>query len=463
MRFLAVRISLLIVVGAALVVGSSVTFSEPDQSQPVVLTITVQAEKVVTARYELQKAVPALHYERELGGYRAETWAAVDPTFRWVVEGEGERLERSDGQPFDVVEISMPIDYRSLPKSYAPFSPFSQDGFLLHSGQFHVCLTGPCEEPSALAVTIQAQGETIGVYGQRFTAETEFVSRDSGTNVFVGGLLPVDADGFVAIIDPGLPASVRTHLGRSLPQAMRYFEEVYGALSAKPELYVSIDSRPARRGRNSTQGGTLPNQIFMHLDGEGAQQRVSDEQPFWLDWFFAHEAAHLFQRNGAGLQAFDDKAAWIHEGGADAMAAVALAGRGDSEQTYVVGRLQEAHSACEEGLVETTLDRASAEGRFDLHYQCGLLIWLALDEILHSAGEDGLHSLNKLFFERVRADQVWSTEVFLRTAGELGVGSARLGTIRELSNGEYDNPSMRLKAVARLAELSLERQLLTED
>ncbi|MEO1078038.1 MAG: hypothetical protein AAFY29_00675 [Pseudomonadota bacterium] len=457
MASLADRVLCLMLAAYAGVGALSATGDEPARPSPVSATISVQADETARVRYALREPIMALHYERELDGYRSQLWTPSDPAFRWVPEGEGERLERIDGERFSRVELSIPIDYRALPKSYAPFSPFSQGDTLLHSGQFHVCLSGLCQDPLPLAITVLADGLTVGVHGRRTPNSATFISRDSGTNVFVGKLSPVDADGFIAVIDPGLPDRTHAHLENSLPQAMRYFEAFYGKLPFKPELYVSIDSRPAPGGRKSTQGGTLPNQIFMHFDGEDAEGRVRERDPRSLDWFFAHEAAHLFQRDGTGQRGFDDKAAWIHEGGAEAMAALAIARRGDEEQAYSVERVQQAHTACEAGLADTTMDRASAEGRFHLHYQCGLLLWLALDELLHGASEKSLHDLNSLYFERVLGGQAWSAEMFLDTANQLGADTELLCTVRNLVNGKHDNPSVPLKRFASLAERSVKR------
>ncbi|MEL7043855.1 MAG: hypothetical protein AAGL66_02400 [Pseudomonadota bacterium] len=448
---------LLMFAASGFVAGLPATADEPARSSPVSATISVQADETARVRYALREPTMALHYERELDGYRAELWTPSDPAFRWVPEGEGERLERIDGERFSKVELSIPIDYRALPKSYAPFSPFSQGDTLLHSGQFHVCLSGPCEAPLPLAITILAKGLTIGVHGRRTMDRASFISRDSGTNVFVGNLSPVDADGFIAIIDPGLPDRTHAHLEKSLPQAMRYFEALYGALSFKPELYVSIDSRPALGGRKSTQGGTLPNQIFMHFDGEGAEGRLRERDPLSLDWFFAHEAAHLFQRDGTGHRGFDDREAWIHEGGAEALAALAIARRGEDEQAYSVERVQEARTACETGLAETPLDRASADGKFHLHYQCGLLLWLALDALLHDASEKSLHDLNSLYFERILKGRAWNSSMFLKTAQDLGAEPERLRPLRNLLDGQYDDPSGPLKPLTALAQRSVKR------
>ena len=429
----------------------------PERPESPRLSITVLPNGQLLARYILPRPVESLSYERELDGYRAEVWAPSNPVYQWARDGKGERLERSDGLAFSKVELIIPIDYRALPESYAPFSPFSSGGTLIHSGQFHFCLESPCEAPGPLEITITAQGSTIGVSGKRFADQANVTSRDSGTNIFVGTLQPVDADGFIAIIDPGLPEGIRKHLQRSLPQAMSYYRATYGALSFAPELYVSIDHRRESRGRISTQGGVLPGQIFIHFDGEDAEKRASEGSPLWLDWFFAHEAAHLYQQEGAGLRAFDTRAAWIHEGGADAMAALSLFRRDDEAQGYAVDRGHQAIQACQSGLGETALITAADHDMFDLNYQCGLLIWLALDQELHEAGSGSLHVLNMRFLGRVRGGQPWNQDVFLDTAIDLGVAPELISDIKRFSMDDRNDRLACLETIVSMAKRAMER------
>jgi hypothetical protein len=427
----------------------------PASSQPLRLELTRSAPGQITAEYRTQSAVDAIHFERELGDYRTERWRPIDSGFRWLKHSDGERIERIDGRSFDRIAFTMPIDYQALPKDYAPFSPFSDGSTLIYSGQFHACLAAPCKTPGPLPITVRAQGQIVGVNGVRRRNRAQLVSRDTGTNIFVGLLEPINADGFVAIIDPGLPIEMRRHLDRSLPQAMQHFAAIYGPLAFTPELYVSLDDTPEANGKKSTQGGTLPNQIFMHFDGENARQRVSSGTPFWLDWFFAHEAAHLFQQDKANGHASDDQAAWLHEGGADAIAALALAVRGDAERKYAQVREREAEAACARGLAATPLNRATADGKFDLHYQCGLVIWLALDQELRRTGVDGINGFNLAFFAKVRAGQSWSEATFLATAKELGASNTLLSQIGALSVGRYADPAEAVDQLGTGARRSL--------
>lgn len=448
---LSFRVLVLVLPALLAIAGCATEANLSVPRQPLTLELNRIAARQVTAEYLLRESTNALHFPQELGGYRSEVWRPVDPAFRWVVEGGREHVERIDGQPFRRIAFVIAIDYRALPKSYAPFSPFSEGSALVHSGQFHACVAAPCEQPLPLPIRIKATGATIGVEGRRTVAREQFVSREEGTNIFVGTLGPVESNDFIAIIDPGLPVAVQEHLDRSLPAAIQDFAAIYGPLSFKPELYVSIDDEPEKAGRISTQGGTLPKQIFMHFDGENAKERVGAGNALWLDWFFAHEAAHLFQQDKSGKLIGDDRAAWMHEGAADAMAALAMVRRGSAERAYVLNRVREAEKACAAGLAATPLNRASDEGKFDLHYQCGLMIWLALEHDFRRGGCDGINDLNRALFAAVRGGEQWSEPAFFKLSVELGASHSLMMHIDRLLSG---NSTDAVEAVASLGQMA---------
>lgn len=450
--------SVLVPAMATLLSGCMAATQQLPETQPAMaLAIDMSSPGQAAISYDLASPVKALHFPQELGGYRLERWQPVDHGFRWIEEGEGERLERSDGRRFKQVTFTLPVDYRFLPKSYAPFSPFSDGSTLIHSGQFHTCFSAPCDRTEPITISVEAPGKIIGVAGRRTPNHDTFQSDEEGTNIFIGTLAPVEADGFIAIVDPGLPTSLRQHLDRSLPMSMTFFAKIYGPLSFKPELYVSMDDTPETTGRISTQGGTLPNQIFIHFDGENAKQRLTSGTPYWLDWFFAHEAAHLFQQDQVGSLPGDDDAGWLHEGGADAMAALAMAGRGEAEQAYVSDREAKAEEACSKGLARYPLNKATAEGNFDLHYQCGLVIWLALDQELRAVGHGGLNDLNRAFFTAARTGSPWNEAVFLGIARDLGATDSTISRVQRLSSGGPDTVADDVAELGLLAQQALKK------
>ena len=408
------------------------------------LDLTSPANGPALARYAVAAPVAALHFEQELGGYRAQDWIPDRPGFRWVTEGGGERIERADGARFSAIGFRIAQRYRPLPKSYAPFSPFSDGGMLIHSGQFHACTAAPCDGEGPLAMVVHAPWRTARIGAQAPARTARFVSRGEGLNIYIGTQSPIAADGMVAIVDPGLPPALRAELAAALPRSLAYFADRYGALRITSQMFVSIDSRPRADGNRSTQGGTLPNQVFMHFDGEGARDTLATQGSDRLDWFFAHEIAHLVQQDRSGDLQGDDVAAWMHEGGADAMAALAL--RAQGRDVYVANRVAQAADDCAAGLAEAPLTQATARGAFDLHYACGLIAALAIDADLRSRGGD-LHAFDRRFFAAVRGGAPWLPATWFAAARDAGTSPAALARLAALVG---DDPAAARAALAAL-------------
>jgi hypothetical protein len=416
---------------------------------PLSLQLTRLSDSAVRAEYRLARPASALHFTPRLDGYRASDWQPLAPGFRWVREEDGERIERIDGKRFARLGFDIPVRYPSLDKSYASFSPFSDGGMLVYSGHYQACPALPCQGTEPLAVTIAAPGAMIGVGGKRTSGTATFVTREEGTNIYIGNAEPVTTAGFLAIVDPSLQPDLRGHLLESLPQSMRDFATIYGELKTTPELYVSLDPQPRSGTGLSSQGGTLPGQVFIHLYGDDWRKPVVLRQVLWLDWFFAHEAAHFFQRAGTGDIIGPDSQAWIHEGGADAMAALVMRGRSEALSRYVDTRIAEARSICAEGLSGVALNMATRAGKFDLHYHCGLLIGLAIDADVRrgSAGARSLHDVNRRFFATVRAGTPWTGASFLEAARRTGLSAPTQAAIATITGQKLDDPARQIDAM----------------
>lgn len=439
--------------GSALTPPAGAAASAAAPTPPVSLHITRPSADSVQAEYRLARPTRALHFAPSLDGYRARDWKSLPDEFRWVQESDGERIERTDGKPFARLTLDIPVRYSALEKAYAPFSPFSDGGVLVYSGHFQACPALPCKGTEPLAVTLAAKGETIGVAGKRSADTASFVSREEGTNVYIGSAEPVATAGFLAIVDPALQPALRDHLLDSLPQSMRDLAAIYGALSITPELYVSLDPNPPSGTSLSSQGGTLPGQVFIHLYGDGWRKPIRLGDVVWLDWFFAHEAAHFFQRAGTNDVIGPDSQAWIHEGGADAMAALIMRARGETERGYVTRRIAEARKGCVAGLAEVALNAASRAGKFDLHYQCGMLIALAIDADVRrgSGGARGLHDVNRRFFATIRAGTPWNSRSFLDAARRTGLSAPTLATITAITSQKLDDPARQIDRMLQQA------------
>lgn len=409
------------------------------------------------AAYTLAASARMLRFTRNPGDSRRPRWV-LPADFEIAHEDGVDRLRRRDGRPFDAVTVSVPARYAVLPKEYAPFSPFTDGALLVHTGQFHAC-AGPAECAGearwSLTVVPPAGARTIvhGAIGER----VRFADGDDGTNVYVGAGEPLASPDFVAVIDAGLPGPVRAALDRLLPSLMREFGARLAPPPGKPMLFASLDPQPPSGSGFNHQGGTLPGQVFMHLYGEDWARATEQQVGGYLPWFFAHEAAHLFQHTD-GAAGYHMQQAWIHEGGADAFAALSVARLGGTRD-YVDRRVGKAVAACAKGLAGLggrPLNASAEAGAFDNYYQCGLLMQLAIDGEVRRAsrGRRDLFDVWADFLGRVRAGAAWDQDEFLAAARRAGAsGSAEF--CRALATQAQPDPAAYLRAQLARAGVTL--------
>ncbi|MGH9869675.1 MAG: hypothetical protein ACREAA_16110 [Candidatus Polarisedimenticolia bacterium] len=401
----------------------------PAESRAPRIWLAPSADGSWRVRYELGEPATSLGFTRAHSNWRVKRWTPVDE-LKLLHDGDGTRAQRVDGAPFREAAFDTPARYQHVPKDYAPFSPFSDGGLLIHTGQFHACAAGaPCPGDAAwpLSITPPMGAHSI-VQGAVHTGAVDIRSSGSGTNVYVGSARPLEASHFIAVIDAGLPAEVKDALHRLLPPLMDHFTGLLGPLPEKPMLFASLDPHPPKGSGYNSQGGTLPNQIFIHLYGEKWAKGAGEQVGGRLPWFFAHEAAHLFQSAGVADD-YTMEQSWIHEGGADAFAALTIAKLGGASDEYVNGRIKRALDECGSGL--KTLDgkplNASGEtGAFENYYACGLLMQLAIDAELRRAseGKQDLFDLWSAYLGRLRAGAPTNQDTFLGVAGEMGARGA---------------------------------------
>jgi hypothetical protein len=406
------------------------------------------------ASYTLAKPARELRFAREdRQGHRVQDWAPIDDAFELVQVDATEVVRRKDGSEFTAVAFRMLPRYLALEKDYTPFSPFSDGGLLIHSGRFHAC-PGPCEAFEGASARIRVQppeGAHVIVHG-KVQPVADFVEDGDGTNVYVGTATPVETDEVVAVIDPAFPEMAREGLKTLFPRLMAYYRGEIGALARKPMLFASREmDYPG--GGYGFQGGALPDQVFMHLYG---RNEAFDHADFGqrMDWFFAHEAAHLYQRPQSQASSAD---AWIHEGGADAMAALALRELGRLSAAELASQLDDNVDACSAGLAGKPLDTSNVAGRFSNFYSCGKLLQMLIDADARraSGGLCDLWCVWRDFLARVEAGEPWSTETFLAAAAK-HVDAEVIAFTKDAVHEAMADPAPTFRARLRAAGLAEE-------
>jgi hypothetical protein len=355
-------------------------------------------------------------------------------------------LRRKDHAAFQTVSLTVPARYVPLPKEYAPFSPYSDGGTLIYSGQFHVrdaTSASPSADRWSFTVT-PLPGAHLVVEGALQEPGFTFSDAGNGANIYVGNTQPLASSHFVAVIDRGLPPEVIAALYRLLPPMMDYFTRRLGPLPSKPMLFASLDPDPPKDSGFSMQGGGLPSQIFFHLYGEKWAEAATEQLLDALPWMFAHEAGHLFQSVESTARSYPKEQSWIHEGGAEAFAALTVVEFGGLSREHVEKRIEGAITECAAGLEALggkPLNASAEAGAFGNYYRCGLVMQLAIDAETQGAsrGARDLFDVWARFLSRVRGGEPFNQDTFLRTASDLGANRSATFA-RSLATTPQDDP-----------------------
>jgi len=411
-----------------------------DQAQDLILLIPIDGEQRLKVEYRSAHPTEAIALSRNPDSIRKERWHFTSPDFEISQFDDTDMIHRSDGAHFSSVEILVPATYVPLPKDYAPFSPFSDGGFLVHSGRFHACPSTfagggeDCAGPWLMQIHAPPNGHLL-LNGKRHDDLVQWSDSGDGTKVYVGQAVPRQSVDFIGIVDPELPSTISGTMAASLPELMSYYGQRLPELARRPMLFVSYD-RDYEKG-HGRQGGTLPNQVFMHFYGPTWEQTDTDGVTL-MDtvWFFAHEAGHIYQQGKSGNR----ESSWIHEGAAEAFAYLALKDLDIASESYLDSRRQQALDGCRTGLEQGSLATAAERGRFSDYYHCGLIIFLAIDKKIR-ANSDSQQDLFDFWAATISVSGVpvpLTAPIFLSKA-EPWIGSDLAGQIVSISIEEQAN------------------------
>ena len=411
-------------VAIAAVILAVLLMAKPDASGIQLITLT-KSQLGWTVTYSLSEPTERLMFVRSPDRSRAERWQPLDNNIAIQWHDDNEVVTSLNGEPFNEVSFALDATYVPLPKDYAPFSPFSNGGMLVHTGRFFAC-ADTCtahhhEWPMAIQVSTD---DYLLINGTRQMGFFEWLDGDSGRAIYVGQQPPEHFAALVALIDPALPQSLQYGLVSELPMIMSYFTKQLGSLNSTPTLFASYSDYEG--GYYGQQGGVLPNQVFMHWYGEAALETLNQETTLW---FFAHEIAHLFQ--GSGLRFSSTEEAWIHEGAAEMMAYLYTDDKLGENSALVEDVVQQAQQQCAAvwPVSETFVD----VGRIDFraHYTCGLVANAELHAQLKANGvANGIFTLWQTYSDLIRQGEPANSTTYF-AAFERLTGYASM-TLRQL-------------------------------
>jgi len=363
-----------------------------------------------TVEYVSQSPIRSISFVSAPDNSRQDRWSLLTDGFVLRHLNKNDIVTRLDGQKFKRVKFTLTPTYVHLPKSYAPFSPFSDGGMLFHSGRFFACvdLCSPVENVWYISLTVPEK-DSIIIDGEIKKQRAIWWDHNGGRKVYVGRASGIEEEGFISIIDDAISQSQGAIIERFLPNMMKWLEKHYGRLERKPMLFASYSH--AIDGSYGQQGGTLPDQVFMHWYGKLPNFEQDSEQ---LIWFFAHEAVHMYQRmNGRAISPVDN---WIHEGHAEYIAKLMVKQLHPQYLPYVDKLSAKASQDCLEKVEQTTLSALIENNQHDVLYQCGLYIFDTIEQANRSASN--VHQLWNQFMRQIKPGQEVSGASFIELAGK---------------------------------------------
>ena len=217
------------------------------------LSIAVSAKQVLTTNIEKldngqwtveyisHKPLRSISFVTAQDNSRSERWALITEGFKLQRLNNTDIITRFDGQFFTNVKFKLTPTYTHLPKYYAPFSPFSDGGMLIHSARFFACsdLCSPLENTWYLTLTVP-DGDNIVIDGELHQKKVSWWDKNDGKKVYIGQQDIVEETGFVGVIDKAITQSQGKILQQFLPSMMAWLEVRYGRLTTKPMVFASL-------------------------------------------------------------------------------------------------------------------------------------------------------------------------------------------------------------------------------
>jgi hypothetical protein len=377
-------------------------------SETVSTTIINKEDGSWLVTYKTQTPVKQLTFKSSPNNSRSTRWVATENEYAIFYQGSVEYIRRKDGGNFTHVTFILTPTYTSLPKEYAPFSPFTDGGLLFHSGRFFVCSKTCDSKINQWGLNLRAPAaKNIIINGMVRNNEVTWQSKNEGEKVYVGPGIPLQNDHFIAVIDNGLPTKIKTYLNTYLPLLMKQYFDYFGIQQEKPMIFASYSN--TEDGTYGNQGGVLPNQVFMHWYGKESNIRMDENN---ILWFFSHEIAHLYQ--GSAAQITDVGNAWIHEGSAEFMASVSLEKLLPQSRDFISHKINEAKLNCLKELEGYSLVNSAKRQKFELYYTCGLIITQAIHREANKLNSKvNIFTIWKSFQNKVKVGEAASSKSFL--------------------------------------------------
>ena len=458
--YFVISLFFLVMAGSALAQSGSAP-AEPEA----VVTVAPEENGNWSVEYRFDAPQSVLAFARSENDYRGATW---------FLESEGARFGRL--ADFDVIVFDEPatrVSFSIIPLTsklaadYTPFVTFGDGGLAIYDGQFSLipfdtagdveALDGDASKagrgPLPMALRV-ASDKAIIINGEVHQGEVTHLIEGDGTYVYLGDGEIQPFDSFTVILDKTLPDWLQARFDSDLEAIFAGLEARWG-FELEDKATVLLAYKGGKGQSFSASGGALDRLLMMEVGGTAFAEPDFDTLSY-LQWFFAHEAVHLFQ-TAKGVQFPGNGDSWIHEGAANTMAYSLIAellGPQDGPQ-FLAGVYANAFDTCVSELEKGSLETVGERDAFSTHYACGDFIALATDGFLKRRD---LYGFWNTLVERAPSvgDGKVDAKLYFLTMQLLGATKAQRDMVRSLVEDELDDPRNALTQLLEKAGLAPE-------
>ena len=416
-----------------------------------------------SVEYEFAEPRQVLAFARSGSDYRELTWSLTSGNARFG------RVAGIDVIALD--EPSRKVSFSIIPLTstlvgdYTPFVTFADGSIAVYEGQFSLIPldsldavealdgdTGNIEAAPLATDVVLSSSKPIIVDGKVHRVSIRHRIDGDGTYIYVGDGKIETFGSFTAVTDKRLPAWLRERFASDLEGIFAGFEALWG-FELENKATVMLAYKGGQSEGFSATGGALDQLLMMELGGADLNTPDADRLSY-LHWFFAHEAAHLFQTD-KGVSFASGPQSWIHEGAANTMAYNLIASMLDDKavaKRFLTAVYARAFDECVNALNGGPLATAGERDAFSAHYSCGDFVALATDGFLKRRNLYGFW--NRLVtLAAGEADRKVDADNYFTALQILGATGAQRNAIRAVVEGRPDDPRKALTSLLEKAGL----------
>lgn len=185
-------------------------------------TLSIELQKSAqddwSVEYKTSQPVKRIVFNNSPNKSWAERWSSDSGDFEIDYNASQESIRHKDGKQFSQVKFELTPTCTHLPKSYAPFSPFSDGGMIINSGRFFACIE-TCNAQIKnwkMSLTVPSD-EYIVLDGEVLNESARWTDGNDGKAIYIGKQQPLETAGTLSLIDQGLPKKIRMSLDTDIP------------------------------------------------------------------------------------------------------------------------------------------------------------------------------------------------------------------------------------------------------